>query len=304
MGSITNCYATGSVSGISDIGGLAGCNDYNTITNSYATGNVTGTSNIGGLVGLNSSNVINSYAVGGVSGSSGVGGLVGNNYYYSSTDTATVTDGYWNATVKSTGCGTNTGTFAATGMALANMQTQVFANTLTANIDSLNLSGCAGWKYSTSINNGYPVLQGVGNGVSTTDTTPPTISTYAFQDFASGTETIHATVTDDDSGVAVQKYASGTQAVSYFASNGTSFSSSIISGLTIGTYTIYAKDNAGNETTQVVTYTAVAGSGTSTDPYIITTAYQLAEISTGLAKYYKLGNDIDWEQYGTVYRKF
>ena len=79
-GTITNSYATGSVSGSSDVGGLVGLNDNGTITNSYATGSVSGSSDVGGLVGLNDNGTItNSYATGSVSGSSDVGGLVGLN---------------------------------------------------------------------------------------------------------------------------------------------------------------------------------------------------------------------------------
>ena len=79
-GTITNSYATGSVSGSSDVGGLVGLNDNGTITNSYATGSVSGDENVGGLVGLNDNGTItNSYATGSVSGDENVGGLVGLN---------------------------------------------------------------------------------------------------------------------------------------------------------------------------------------------------------------------------------
>ena len=49
--SITNSYATGSVTGATYVGGLVGSAEYGSITNSYATGSVTGTSLVGGLVG-------------------------------------------------------------------------------------------------------------------------------------------------------------------------------------------------------------------------------------------------------------
>jgi len=74
----------GSVSGANDVGGLVGQNNYQaSISNSYATGTVSGAGNssyVGGLVGLNGNSVSNSYATGSVtagSGSSSVGGLVG-----------------------------------------------------------------------------------------------------------------------------------------------------------------------------------------------------------------------------------
>ncbi len=41
-GTISNSYATGTVNGNYDVGGLVGYNGYGTISNSYATGNVNG----------------------------------------------------------------------------------------------------------------------------------------------------------------------------------------------------------------------------------------------------------------------
>ncbi len=91
-GSITNSYATGSVSGDdSSVGGLVGDNEDGTITNSYATGSVSGDDSfIGGLVGDNEDGTItNSYATGSVSGDdSSVGGLVGDN------EDGTITNSY------------------------------------------------------------------------------------------------------------------------------------------------------------------------------------------------------------------
>ena len=86
-GSIDNSYATGAVSGSSEVGGLVGSNIYQgSITNSHASGTVNGGRNVGGLVGVNiyQGSIANSYATGSVSGggsySQNVGGLVGQNY--------------------------------------------------------------------------------------------------------------------------------------------------------------------------------------------------------------------------------
>lgn len=88
-GVITNCYATGGVSGgdygdISHTGGLVGSNYYGTISNCYATGSVinwwVGTT--GGFVGKNYSGgtITNSYSTGDVLGFwSTVGGFAGRN---------------------------------------------------------------------------------------------------------------------------------------------------------------------------------------------------------------------------------
>jgi hypothetical protein len=82
-GTVSNSYATGTVSGSArGIGGLAGLN-YGTISNSHATGRVTNgtsTSNSwsGGLVGYNYGTITSSYATGNISGSDySAGGLVG-----------------------------------------------------------------------------------------------------------------------------------------------------------------------------------------------------------------------------------
>ena len=84
-GTITNSYATGTVSGAGDrfIGGLVGASR-GMITNSYATGSVVGTAStsaVGGLVGASSGMITNSYVMArSVSGSGfSIGGLVGNN---------------------------------------------------------------------------------------------------------------------------------------------------------------------------------------------------------------------------------
>ena len=81
-GTITDSYATGSVSGGTDVGGLVGRNGSGgTITASHAAGSVSGNFNVGGLVGDNSSggDITASYSTGSVSGGTHVGGLVGNN---------------------------------------------------------------------------------------------------------------------------------------------------------------------------------------------------------------------------------
>jgi hypothetical protein len=78
-GTVSNCYATGNVTGRWSVGGLVGFND-GTVSNCYATGNVTGRWSVGGLVGFNDGTVSNCYATGNVTGDSEVGGLVGSNF--------------------------------------------------------------------------------------------------------------------------------------------------------------------------------------------------------------------------------
>ena len=87
-GTITNCYNTGSVSGLGTLGGVSGYNDTGSITNCYNTGNVSGSSGfVGGVSGYNSKGtIINSYNAGSVSGLEYVGGVSGINYTGSITD--------------------------------------------------------------------------------------------------------------------------------------------------------------------------------------------------------------------------
>jgi hypothetical protein len=62
------------------IAGLTGVNGYgSTITTSYSTGTVTGITSVGGLVGRNRGSVNTSYTVARVSGNERVGGFVGSN---------------------------------------------------------------------------------------------------------------------------------------------------------------------------------------------------------------------------------
>ncbi|HEY0968809.1 MAG TPA: MBG domain-containing protein [Opitutaceae bacterium] len=99
-GTIANSYATGSVSGTADTGGLVGVNE-GTITKSYARGAVTTTgvgSPAGGLVGLSSGTIDETYASGRVEGPVAnpyLGGLVGRS------SGGTITDSYFDVTVNS-----------------------------------------------------------------------------------------------------------------------------------------------------------------------------------------------------------
>ena len=78
-GPLTSCYATCSVTGGGYVGGLVGQN-YGSLTACYATGSVSGTGNVvGGLAGHNQSTLNSCYATGSVTGGGPVGGLVGLN---------------------------------------------------------------------------------------------------------------------------------------------------------------------------------------------------------------------------------
>jgi hypothetical protein len=98
-GALSRCYATGTVSGTYDVGGLVGSTEEGTVTQCYTTGAVSGTQRVGGLVGhtgeyyLRPSTVTRCYSTSEVSGDSYVGGLVGWN------ENGTVTQCYSTGTV-------------------------------------------------------------------------------------------------------------------------------------------------------------------------------------------------------------
>ncbi len=81
QGTLTACYARGSVRGNRNVGGLTGVN-WGTVANCYADVSVTGNTVVGGLAGYNYSGSINSsYATGAVNGINLVGGLLGRDYW-------------------------------------------------------------------------------------------------------------------------------------------------------------------------------------------------------------------------------
>lgn len=83
-GTVSKCYATGTVEGTNNIGGLVGIGG--TITTCYATGAVSGTDKVGGLVGSGGTTT-RCYATGSVSGTTNLGGLIGG--------TGTITSSFW-----------------------------------------------------------------------------------------------------------------------------------------------------------------------------------------------------------------
>jgi len=143
--SIDHSFAAGNVTGTgSAIGGLVGEYDTNnqagtSITDAYATGSVQGNANIGGLVGTKSAktggSIVDSYATGAVSGSSKLGGLVGS---WGGTDP--IIASFWDT--QRTGQSTSAG--GGVGMTTAQMQTQANFTSATAANGNVN----PGWNFS------------------------------------------------------------------------------------------------------------------------------------------------------------
>jgi hypothetical protein len=157
-GLLSQCYATGTVAGGShdNIGGLCGGNRYATISQCYATSSVTGHSYVGGLCGGNEVGTITqSYSIGAVTGTGAiVGGLCGGNY------DGTVTTCFWDTETSgrpssSGGTGKTTAqmktysTFTAAGWdfvnawGIVNLQTYPLLNAFSGNINpaDINYSG-------------------------------------------------------------------------------------------------------------------------------------------------------------------
>lgn len=120
---ITDCYVNINISG-STVGGICGSNQYHgpIITNSFSKGSVTGISNVGGLIGGPGYDfsIFNSYSQCNVSGGSNVGGICGNaggisisNTYFDTDIAGTTNPGTYN-----TSAGTITGVTTAELQAL------------------------------------------------------------------------------------------------------------------------------------------------------------------------------------------
>ncbi|WP_172600431.1 YDG domain-containing protein [Sulfurivermis fontis] len=140
-GTITGSYATGIVSGNTNVGGLVGSNNSGTITDSYATGSVSGNTNVGGLVGSNNRGTItDSYATGIVTGDISVGGLVGKNYYY-----GTITGSYATGIV--------TGDFSVGGLVGSNNRSTVTDSYATGDVTGSGsyVGGLVGQNYSAGV---------------------------------------------------------------------------------------------------------------------------------------------------------
>ena len=157
-GTLTNSNFQGTVSGVSNVGGIVGLGNANaSISDVYSTGYVTGTGNYtGGLVGqYNGSSLIDSYSTSTVSGTSFVGGIIG-----WSTGNANI------STVHSTGNvsgGSNVGGIAG----LSNVNTSISDVYSTGNVTGtgLNTGGLVGQLSSATLTNGYSLgsVTGVEN---------------------------------------------------------------------------------------------------------------------------------------------
>jgi hypothetical protein len=284
MGSVSDSYASGTVSGDVCVGGLVGQNT-GTVNNSYSTGNVTGIGGVGGLVGINGAliyggTVSNSYSSGSVTGRDDVGGLVGmNEGSGAGVDFhGTVSNSFWDT--QTSGQATSAG---GTGKTTTEMQ------------DIATFSG-AGWNIiAVALNETNPAY--IWNIVD--NVTYPFLSwqgvsgvkydlTMAVAPGGSGTATDLTNASPYVAGTEVSikaVAAEGYRFISWTAPAGTFADASV--GET--TYTMPAQN---------VTVTAnfapfPGGSGTEGEPYQIADWYQLDEVRNYLDSCFILVNDLD-----------
>jgi len=145
---ISRCYANVTVTVSGDrnyTGGLVGFNTEAVIQDCYSRGDVSGYNYVGGLVGSHTINTLidKCYSIGNVTGTLNTGGLVGYN-------NSTVTASFWNSDIEAVGIGGGT-TTGATGKTTAVMKTQ--STFLDAGWSS------AIWYMDAGFNSGYPYLE-------------------------------------------------------------------------------------------------------------------------------------------------
>ena len=150
-GTIQNCVSHVDVTADGNqVGGLVGNNVGGEVTESYATGSVEGNEDVGGLVGQNNETIQTSYAVGLVTGNEDVGGLCSDPF-----DNGTVTDSYWDT--ETTGQSTSDG---GTGLTTAEMQGSA-AETNMDGFDFANTWDTVLESDEDATADGYPILLAV-----------------------------------------------------------------------------------------------------------------------------------------------
>ena len=267
---ITNCYNTGTVTGsFQYVGGVVGDNTSSSkVINSYNTGSVTGSSHyVGGVVGRNysSSTVSNSYNTGSVSGNSGVGGVVGEN-----NSSSTVENSY--------NTGEVTGTSYVGGVVGYNRSSTVSNSYNTGSVTSSggNVGGVVGSNSSSTVSycyyggncassvggiNGADV-DGQAEYLGTITTDAKTVSWYGSSSTVTWNSSYPWDFTD-------------TWGITQYANDGYPFLRDIEIGKTIPiNYDLMWTDSA--VTTRDTDF---EGSGTESDPYLISSAEELAGLA-------------------------
>ena len=287
-GSVTESFATGSVSGGGCVGGLAGYNiRYSTVNKCYATGPVTLTagSAVGGLVGYNKTGatISQSYSTGLVTGSTYVGGLVGWN------SESTVNTSYWGteSSGRSSGLGYSDlgATFSATGLAIAAMKES-------ASFSGWDFSGV--WNIRTDST--YPGLRALDN------------APFAFNDTLTSDRSFplsNLSANDFDvetAGGALVVHVISTSAGTTDSATTLTFPAGIPNG-TVATVkyrvgeVLFSDTLWGNIASSQLTLVTIDGGGTEGDPFLVANYTDLKTVGTtttyNLGAVYRVTADID-----------
>jgi len=287
-GSVTESFATGSVSGGGCVGGLLGYNiRYSTVNKCYATGPVTlvRSSAVGGLVGYNKTyaTISQSYSTGLVTGSAYVGGLVGWN------SVSTVNSSYWNiiSSGMAVGVGYNESfsTFSATGLTTVAMR---------------QLSSFSGWDFSGVWNiradSTYPGLRALDN------------APFAFNDTLTSDRSFplsNLLANDFDvetAGSALVVHVISTSAGTTDSATTLTFPAGIPNG-TVATVkyrvgeVLFSDTLWGNIASSQLTLVTLDGGGTEGDPFLVANYTDLKTVGTNatynLEAVYRVVADID-----------
>ncbi|MGE0076223.1 MAG: Ig-like domain-containing protein [Bacteroidales bacterium] len=295
-GTVTLCYSSGTVTGTSSnicFGGLLGWSYGGPITNCYSLSSVTATSGsrVGGLVGfLLGGAVTKCYATGSVKGNSDFGGLVG-------MSSGTATNCFYNNEVFTESTDYGTGKTTAE-MKTASTYTDAgwdFAGENTNGIDDY-------WGINNADNNGYPcfisqlkvpMVTTQSVSCNTTNTTVTANGTLAC--LGSSAVTAHGFCWSSTN--SVPTIANDT--VNLGATSDTGSFSAWLSGLSsYTTYYVraYATNAEGTSYGESITVFTSVGSGTSSNPYRISTLADLkflSENSSYWGSYFIQTADID-----------
>jgi len=300
------------LSGATVIGGMAvgivvGYLDQGTLSNSYATGSVSGEMAVGGLAGYFQGTIAQSFSLADVSGISGIGGLVGygfngtlsSSYFAGTLDGRSAVNGLiaYNAAVS-----IHASFWDSTGAGLA-ISSDAYARN-TALLQTQTTFSDSGWNFASTwsieaaSNLGYPYLQGVSSPKVTTrrvtNIFKNSATVSAFSSWPSALSRGFCWNTTGSPTLVDSKLASTTAlTTSAFSAN--------VSGLTEGiTYYLRAYAISASDTVygNIIRFTtpSLEGAGTSENPYLISSYDDLKKVGVGahsLSATYRLTSDID-----------